>query len=143
MYMKKSRHAFTLIELLVTISIIGVLSMLALVAVNAVREAGRDAKRKTDLETIRTALELYKADAGVYPTSPLSTSITYETKIYLASVPTDPTTGRIYLYSRPTTATYYLCVALEGATTAVNCASGSGSVYCGGTTPCTYETSNP
>lgn len=135
--MRKNRYAFTLIELLVTISIIGILSVIALVAVNVVRETGRDAKRKTDLETIRTALELYKADAGVYPSPPLSTSIAYGTKTYLATVPTDPSAGRTYSYNYiAASKTYTLCAALEGSTgDTADCS------VC--TVACTYKVTNP
>lgn len=152
--MRKRLQAFTLIELLVTIAIIGVLSTLSLVAVNSVREAGRDAKRKTDVETIRTALELYKADCGVYPTpggTPLRPTVPTPLtsycgggaeKVYLTSTPTDPVLGRFYRYTVTSTG-YYLCAALEGSTTTVNCAAGEGSTYCGTLTNCTYETANP
>ncbi len=59
--------AFTLIELLVVISIIGILTTLVLANLNAARERGRDAQRKSDLHTIQTALRLYFNDVGSYP----------------------------------------------------------------------------
>lgn len=142
--MTKNIKAFTLIELLVTIAIIGVLSMLSLVAVNSVREAGRDAKRKTDLETIRAAVELYKSDAGVYPGAiVIGGSITYSGKVYLSIVPDDPSIGRDYLYN-VSAGKYYLCAALEGGTGDVNCAAGTGAAAsCGTGVSCNYETTSP
>lgn len=145
--MKKHLQAFTLIELLVTIAIIGVLSTLSLVAVNSVRESGRDAKRKTDIETIRAALELYKADAGVYPAAlpAVGASLTSidGTKVYLSVVPDDPSTGRDYLYT-VSSGKYFLCAALEGGTGDVNCAAGTGTAAsCGIGINCNYETSSP
>src|SRR3989344_4750312 len=58
---------FTLVELLIVITIISTLSGIGFAVFgNATRNA-RDAKRKADLEQIRTALEMYKADNGRYP----------------------------------------------------------------------------
>tara|TARA_B100000315_G_scaffold44210_1_gene39164 strand:- start:803 stop:1318 length:516 start_codon:yes stop_codon:yes gene_type:complete len=66
----KTKHkGFTLIELLVVIAIIGLLSTLAVVALNNAREKGRDAKRVADIKSIQTALELYFADQNTYPIS--------------------------------------------------------------------------
>ena len=65
---QKTKHkGFTLIELLVVIAIIGLLSTLAVVALNNARAKGRDAKRVADVKSIQTALELYFADQNGYP----------------------------------------------------------------------------
>jgi general secretion pathway protein G len=70
----KTKHkGFTLIELLVVIAIIGLLSTLAVVALNNAREKGRDAKRVADIKSIQTALELYFADQNTYPPLPATT----------------------------------------------------------------------
>lgn len=66
--MNKQRKGFTLIELLVVIAIIALLSTLAVVALNNAREKSRDAKRVSDVKQIQTALELFYADQGQYPT---------------------------------------------------------------------------
>lgn len=63
----KQQKGFTLVELLVVISIIGLLSTLAVVALNQARVRARDSKRLSDIKQIQTALELYYADQGVYP----------------------------------------------------------------------------
>jgi prepilin-type N-terminal cleavage/methylation domain-containing protein len=63
----KQRKGFTLVELLVVISIIGLLSTLAVVALNQARVRARDSKRLSDIKQIQTALELHYADQGVYP----------------------------------------------------------------------------
>jgi type II secretory pathway pseudopilin PulG len=52
----------------VVIAIIGLLSTLAVVALNSAREKARDAKRVADIKQIQTALELYFNDAQGYPT---------------------------------------------------------------------------
>lgn len=63
----KKNKGFTLIELLVVIAIIGLLSTLAVVALDSAREKSRDSKRVTDIRQIQTALELYFSDEEQYP----------------------------------------------------------------------------
>jgi prepilin-type N-terminal cleavage/methylation domain-containing protein len=63
------RRAFTLVELLVVIAIIGLLSTVAVVALEQSRVNARNAKRKGDLIQISKALELYYADHDAYPTT--------------------------------------------------------------------------
>ena len=65
--MKNNKKGFTLIELLVVISIIGLLSTLAVVSLSAARVRGRDVKRLADARNIQGALELYASDKGTYP----------------------------------------------------------------------------
>lgn len=55
----KSKKGFTLIELLVVISIIGLLSTLAIVALNNARMRSRDAKRVADMKQLQTAMQLF------------------------------------------------------------------------------------
>lgn len=63
------KKGFTLIELLVVIAIIGLLSTLAVVALNSARAKARDAKRVGDVKQMQTALELYYNDNQGYPIS--------------------------------------------------------------------------
>jgi prepilin-type N-terminal cleavage/methylation domain-containing protein len=66
----QGKRGFTLIELLVVIAIIGLLSAIVLSALNIARERGRDAKRLSDLNQVRTALEEYATDHnGNYPST--------------------------------------------------------------------------
>jgi general secretion pathway protein G len=65
--MKRFSKGFTLIELLVVIAIIGLLSTLAVVALNSARQRSRDAKRVADIRQIQTALELGFSEVGAYP----------------------------------------------------------------------------
>jgi general secretion pathway protein G len=68
-YNPKFKKGFTLIELLVVVSLIGILATLVLANLNAARQRGRDAQRKSDLRNIQTALRLYYNDYDKFPTS--------------------------------------------------------------------------
>jgi prepilin-type N-terminal cleavage/methylation domain-containing protein len=60
---------FTLIELLVVISIIGVLSSVVLVSLSTARAKSLDARRLSDMSSVRTALELYFSSNSSYPSA--------------------------------------------------------------------------
>ena len=65
----KKTHGFTLVEIIIVVSIIGLLSTIGLASYSTLTKGARDARRKADLEQIRSALELYKSNNGVYPTT--------------------------------------------------------------------------
>jgi prepilin-type N-terminal cleavage/methylation domain len=69
-----SKKGFTLVELLVVISIIGLLSTIAVVSLGSARAKARDGKRIADVKQISTSLEQYYADQGGYPPSNLVTA---------------------------------------------------------------------
>ncbi|CAN5717725.1 hypothetical protein BH11PAT2_BH11PAT2_08170 [soil metagenome] len=60
-------RGFTLIELLVVIAIIGILSAVVLAALNSSRIKANDARRRADIHSVQTALELYYDANGHYP----------------------------------------------------------------------------
>jgi len=117
---ERSRRGFTLIEMMVVVFIIGLLASIVTISVNNSRMRGRDAKRKADLDSIRTAIELYgdmnhtyhlpntadgciNAANGAAPTVPLTTALMNAQ--LLSSVPRDPqegttcsTTDRVYRF---------------------------------------------
>lgn len=137
---------FTLIELLVVISIIALLIGLSTFALQGARKSSRDTRRKSDLELIRSGIEIYKADCDVYPSSlptsgsalngdgSISTCLVSNT--YISSVPSDPLDpNRTFYYTSPDGETYELCAALEG----------GGSATCAGSCgeTCNYQLVNP
>jgi len=101
------KFGFTLIELLVVMVIIGLLAGLILPNYMSARERARDAQRKSDLEQIQKALELYKMDKNEYPVSsdpfvPPGSSCGKEWKdgstIYMPKLPCDPQSTGEYKY---------------------------------------------
>lgn len=69
MYTRKTEKGFTLIELLVVITIIGVLTSLFIANMVSVRERAKDARKKSNLNELKTALRLYYNDNQNYPTA--------------------------------------------------------------------------
>ena len=131
----KKRGGFTLVELLVVMTIIAILLGLGLVSYQGAHKSARDGRRKADLEEIRSALEMYRADESSYPTasgdvdSALSGPLTGYLEISNDSLP-----DQNYYYSG-SGSTYELCTALEI----------GGSDTCTGSCgeDCNYQTTNP
>lgn len=100
---------FTLIEILVVATIIGLLSALAIANFSTANKSSRDAKRKADLEQVRTALEIYRSQVGYYPSSAtfqdIGTPLAVLVPDDIAALPTDPkpVTGPV------TTPYMYIC----------------------------------
>jgi hypothetical protein len=109
------------------------------------RKQGRDGKRKADLETIRSALEIYKADCNAYPSSiPLTGSWTHDcgsgSNTYIEKMPEDPSSGAKYAYSSSSPySTYTLCSTLEDPPSPANDTAGCGSC----TATCAYKVTSP
>lgn len=62
-----NRRGFTLIEVLTTITIIGILVAITSVVYSSSLKRSRDGQRKTDIDTIKNALEQYYLDNHRYP----------------------------------------------------------------------------
>jgi len=133
-------NGFTLIEILVVATIIVLLTATAAVTYSTLLKQSRDAKRKTDLEQVRAALEMYRSNNDEY----ISTSRNYNcanaafnylttpTK-YIESMPTDPKSDSNYYYRCNVSGDDYTIGAyLETVSTPGTCGN------CFGTTPCTY-----
>lgn len=135
---EKSKVGFTLIELLVVISVIGILAALLLARFGMAEKSGRDARRKSDLNQYRTALENYAVRTyGLYPlrTSQGDASTgqpcTSLTGTYLSTCPPDPRQNATYFYRYLTDTTgsqYILWATMETGSGANNywyvCANG-------------------
>lgn len=63
------QRGFTLIEILVSIAIVAILTTIAISTYSNAQKIARDGKRKSDLNAIATALEIYKSRNGRYPCS--------------------------------------------------------------------------
>jgi len=128
------KKGFTLVELLVVATIISLLAVLGVNSYSALTKQSRDAKRKTDLENMRSALELYRSDNDYY----VGVLTTLAPSSYLKITPQDPKPGRSYVYcpagTSPQYTNYYLCASLEGRTTTTACC-GS----CGSGVSCNYK----
>jgi general secretion pathway protein G len=133
--MRNNTQGFTLLEVLVSATIIAVLTVIGVVSYGSVNRRSRDVKRKSDLEQVRSALEMYRTDNGSYPGvnvgsfgsfSALGSGVLVST--YTPAMPEDPQPSQYTYYYTPTnfdavTAKYYgycVCGYLETQTVASN-----------------------
>jgi len=143
--MNKLENGFTLVELLVVLSIIILLSALGITSYRSAHRSARNGKRKSDLEQIRSALEMYRDDNDVYPAADDSSDNDWSTMItalesgnYFDTPPTDPSSYSYYYNTETADGyAYTLCAYLEGET-----GSCTGDPDCGGET-CNYQVNNP
>jgi len=82
---RQNEHGFTLIEIMVVIIILGILASYVAVKVTGRAEQAQRTQARVQIETLGTALELYKLDNGSYPT----------TEQGLEALVEPPTTGRL------------------------------------------------
>ena len=82
-------HGFTLIELLVVLSLIMILSSLALTTYRNSILTAKEAALRSDLFQLRDAIDQYYADKGKYPEA-LDTLVSER---YIRAVPKDPITS--------------------------------------------------
>jgi prepilin-type N-terminal cleavage/methylation domain-containing protein len=132
--MKKT--GFTLFELLITISIIGILTAVAVISFSSAQKKGRDARRMQDMKSIQTAAEqYYSQNSSVYPTA-----ANFSTQLIgvLQTWPVDPKGVGWTLYNVSAVVPnvdYCVCAGVEnpvnGNSTNNQCAfAASGNFYC-------------
>lgn len=105
-----NNKGFSLIEIMVVVVILGILASLVVPKIIHRPDEARIVKAKQDILAIQSALDLYKLDNGVYPTTdqgiqalvekPNTNPEPKDWKPYLQSAPKDPW-GRDYLYLNP------------------------------------------
>jgi len=90
-----SRNAFTLIELLIVIAIIAILAAILFTSIGQTPLVkSRDAKRTSDLDSLRTALTLYYTNNnGRYPGPDVAALTAALVPTYIATMPVDPRNG--------------------------------------------------
>jgi len=117
---KESILGFTLIELLVVIAILGLLATVGLASFLSIQVKGRDSQRKSDLNQIQKALEMYYNDNGEYPhpALPAVGGSAWEDvgkgTLYMKEIPQDPKSGAYnYSYSSIDGTSYVLYARLE------------------------------
>ena len=133
--MKRDARGFTLLEVLVSATIIAVLTVIGVVSYGSVNKRSRDVKRKSDIEQVRSALEMYRSDNGAYPGVSVGSFGSFSTlgsgvlvSTYTPAVPTDPQPSQYSYYYVPTnydavTTKYYgycVCGHLETQTVSSN-----------------------
>lgn len=125
------RKGFTLIEILIVIAIMGVLATLLMGSYVPTLKKGRDTRRKSDLNSISKALELYYNDNESYPLASANNKIAgcengttecewgeiWETTgsngvIYMPQIPKDPK-GNSYFYDSDDGTYFQLYAKLE------------------------------
>jgi len=142
--MKKinKKSGFTLFELLVSISIIAILTAIAVVSFGGLNKKTRDARRTSDLEKIRLSLEAARQTGGTYPDN-LSSLVGAS---LLDSGPVDPKgVGYSYNYEVGTSGfNYVLCAQMEDiGSTNISISDNCGTNKCGSGNNCNYRVRNP
>jgi general secretion pathway protein G len=104
------QKGFSLIEIMVVVVILGILASIVVPKIISRPDEARAVKAKQDVLAIQNALDLYKLDNGIYPSTdqgllalvekPTSNPQPRDWKQYLKSLPQDPW-GRDYLYLNP------------------------------------------
>lgn len=93
MFKELNGRGFTLVELLVVIAIIGILSSVVLASLTNARAKARDARRVSDVNQIKLALELYYDSNNFYPVSGWNNLTAGMNGTYISVTPNDPSGG--------------------------------------------------
>lgn len=93
--MRKVRKAFTLVEILIVVVILGILAAIVVPQFTSATEEARTGNLESQVKTIDSALELYRARTGSYPGGPTAVPdsavfTTLNEEGYLKSIPRNP-----------------------------------------------------
>lgn len=119
--MTSIKSGFTLLELLIAIGIVVIVTAVSAIGFSGAQKRGRDVRRRSDAESLRSALELYYNQNNAYPTSTAtySSDATWTTGIiktalkdngYISSVPVDPINDTNLKYGYVSSAGTAYCV---------------------------------
>ena len=134
-----TKKGFTLIELIVSVTIIAVLTAIAVVNFGGTNKKARDGRRMSDLEKVRVALEIYRQEKGTYPLSGGGSVPASLVPNYMQATPLDPKTGFSYYYIG-SGYSYTLDAQMENlGSTNFN----TGGNNCGGPLNCNYRVISP
>jgi prepilin-type N-terminal cleavage/methylation domain-containing protein len=102
---------FTLIELLVVVAIVGLLGSLVAATVANTRARARDAKRLTEIRSVKAGMDLYFTGGGYPPTSLFVAGTQIDCSgTPVLTVPADPQVPVLnYIYTQTGAATYSGC----------------------------------
>jgi general secretion pathway protein G len=110
----KKNNGFSLIELVVVITIMAVITALVSINFASAGKRSRDARRMTDLEKVRIALEMIRQAGTTYPAVSAGGAIPNVLMSgYIQAIPTDPKSDGSYCYDRPTNYSYILYAKME------------------------------
>lgn len=101
-----SKKGFTLIELMVSVAIVAIISSIGYLSYGTAQVNARDARRKQDLRSISTALELYKQQSAnkLYPVTTTGSALCCgdaATDLSSESAPWIPQLTNSYINSMP------------------------------------------
>ncbi len=142
------KNGFTLIELVVVITIIAIITVVGVVSFSGANVRARDSRRKSDLEKMRIALEVYRQENGQYPCNedPCKDSSDIEAGLlvsggYINELPKDPKhPTSAYRWGVGAFPFYY---ALYAKMEDLGSTTGSYNYNCGGINDCNYQVTSP
>jgi general secretion pathway protein G len=109
----RKEKGFTLIELLIVIIILAVLAGIAIPSYLSITNRAKRSSTQAELSSIATALEMYNADNGKYPTAanfaamvPILNGTNPVGTVYMKTIPTLDKWGIAYTYVSAAGATY-------------------------------------
>ena len=87
--MRKTTSGFTIVELLIVIVVIAILAAISVVAYSGIQDRTRKSYLMSDSSAIKKAMEMFKADQGMYPLCPIVTPPTQPSECGFNSGPSN------------------------------------------------------